>query len=122
MANKIKIPKLEASSFRGWTFVVVAGVVLTVLALIDKGSFSSDRSTGSTGCVVKVVVAADPVTGRQGTLVLRESPSSSSPQKGSLPNGTKVDAEPGTQNNFRHLTDGTWASADYLVPQVGSRC
>src|SRR3954451_19146807 len=57
---QIKIPKLTGSSFRGWTFVLVAGVVLTVLALLDRGGAADlipghSTANGSTGCIMQVM-------------------------------------------------------------------
>src|SRR5438874_3468261 len=52
---RITVPKLEASSFKGWTFVLIAGVVLALLAIIDRGGLGAvTTATGSTGCQLEV--------------------------------------------------------------------
>ena len=114
---KIKLP--EAKAFRGWAFVVVAGVVLTVLALIDQGGVGaitpSGDADGSTGCVVLVQVAND-------ELNLRDAPSVDANQVGQLANGSRVDATTEVQGDFRRLEDGRWAATQFLVPEPGSTC
>ncbi len=47
--NLPKIPKVNASTFKGWVFVLVAGTALAVLALIDSGGLRSGEGDGSWG-------------------------------------------------------------------------
>jgi hypothetical protein len=62
---RITVPKLEASTFKGWTFVLVAGVVLALLAIIDRGGLNEiSAANGSTGCELEVV--ADELNVRNG--------------------------------------------------------
>src|ERR1700754_350043 len=56
VASRFKIPKLEKSTFRGWTFVLVVGVLLAFVAIIDRGGLNdqSAAADGSTGCQLEV--------------------------------------------------------------------
>src|SRR5689334_7048563 len=54
---KLTIPQLKSSSFKGWAFVLVAGGVLTVLALFDRGGTGAllpNQADGYTGCTLEV--------------------------------------------------------------------
>jgi hypothetical protein len=99
---RITVPKLEASSFKGWTFVLVAGVVLALLAIIDRGGLGAITvANGSTGCQLEVV--ADELNVRNGP----------SPRV----DGTKV-----VTDGFRELEEGRWAADQFLAPLPGSDC
>jgi hypothetical protein len=115
---QIKIPKLSGSSFRGWTFVLVAGVVLTVLALIDRGGAADllpGRSTadGSTGCIMQVTTEQ---------LNVRSGPSQTAEQVGTLANGDRVDATTVITDGFRQLEGDRWAANQFLTPAAGTNC
>ncbi|GAA1876989.1 hypothetical protein GCM10009836_68000 [Pseudonocardia ailaonensis] len=114
MAPKFKVPKLEANSFKGWTFVLVAGVVLAVVALFAQGSLSG--VTNSTGCVMAV----------QGTapLDVYRNPGTELGPVETLRPGQKVDAQRGAiQNGFRQLVgDQRWAINERLAATSGSTC
>jgi hypothetical protein len=118
MAQRIKIPKLKGSSFRGWTFVLIAGVVLTVLALIDRGGAADlipnrSTATGETGCVMQVTT---------NQLNVRSGPSPNAEQIGSLNQDDKVDATTVVTDGFRELTGSRWASNQFLTPVPGTSC
>jgi hypothetical protein len=123
---KLTIPKLESSTFKGWTFVLVAGVALALLALIDAGggTLPADAAgvgqtsavapaDGSTGCVVEVVTEE---------LNLRAGPSQNAELLGAMPQGARVDATTVVTDGFRQLEDGRWASNQYLTPLAGTTC
>jgi|tagenome__1003787_1003787.scaffolds.fasta_scaffold19801001_2 hypothetical protein len=115
---QIKIPKLKGSSFRGWTFVLVAGVVLTVLALLDRGGAADlipGRSTadGSTGCIMQVMTDE---------LNVRSGPSQTADLKGTLHLGDRVDATTVVTDGFRQLEGDQWASNQFLTPAAGTNC
>ncbi|AEA27445.1 SH3 domain-containing protein [Pseudonocardia benzenivorans] len=113
MASKIKIPKLESSSFKGWAFVLVAGSILTVLALIDAGQFGTG-ATGSTGCVM--IVTADQVN-------VRPNPGTELAPVATLNKGKEVDAQRVVTNGFRQLAgENRWALDSSLAPKAGSSC
>ncbi|NMH99074.1 SH3 domain-containing protein [Pseudonocardia acidicola] len=110
---KIKVPNLEASTFKGWTFVLVAGVVLALLALLDRGTFGA-TATGSTGCVMTVAAAQ---------LNVRPTPGTESAPVDTLKQGDQVDAQRVVTNGFRQLAGtGRWALDQSLVPRAGSSC
>jgi len=118
MAQRIKIPKLQGSSFRGWTFVLVAGAVLTVLALIDRGGAAdlfpaSSTATGSTGCIMQVTTEQ---------LNVRSGPSQQAELIGSLKQNDQVDATAVITSGFRELTGNRWASNQFLTPVPGTNC
>ncbi|GEL16188.1 hypothetical protein [Pseudonocardia asaccharolytica] len=110
---KIKMPKLEASTFRGWTFVLVAGVVLTVLAMIDRGGLTG-LATGRTGCVMTVTATE---------VNIRSAPGTELAPVGVLREGDQVDAERVVTNGFRQLAgEDRWVYDASLTPTTGSRC
>jgi hypothetical protein len=112
MATKIKIPKLESSTFKGWTFVVVAGVALTLLAMLDRGGFGG--ATGFTGCIM--TVTADEVN-------VRSTPGTELAPVETLTRGREVDAQRVVTNGFRQLAgDNRWALDASLSIKPGSRC
>ena len=122
---KLTIPKLKASTFKGWAFVLVTGVVLALLALIDSGrGIVPDNAAGaatgdvapadgSTGCVVEVATEE---------LNVRVGPSQDAELLGAMPQGTRVDATTVLASGFRQLEDGRWASDQYLTPLPGTNC
>ncbi|MBN9108687.1 MAG: SH3 domain-containing protein [Pseudonocardia sp.] len=113
MAGKITVPKLDSSTFKGWAFVLVAGCVLTVLALIDAGQFGKGAS-GSTGCVM--IVVSD-------TVNVRQNPGVELAPVGELTKGQEVDAQRNVVNGYRQLTgENRWALDSSLSTKAGSSC
>jgi hypothetical protein len=118
MAQKIKIPKLNGSSFRGWTFVLVCGVVLTVLALFDRGGAADllpgrTSADGSTGCIMQVTTEE---------LNVRAGPSQTAELLGALRQGDRIDATTVVTDGFRQLEGDQWASNQFLTPAAGTNC
>lgn len=110
---KIKVPELSSSTFKGWAFVVVAGVVLTILALIDRGGFGN-TATGITGCVM--TVTADQVN-------VRPTPGTELAPVDTLRKGQEVDAQRVVTNGFRQLAgEGRWVLDASLSTNAGSSC
>ncbi|WP_246393895.1 hypothetical protein [Pseudonocardia pini] len=109
---KFTVPKLEAASFRGWTFVLLAGTVLAVIALFTQGT----GTTNETGCVMAVQGAAP--------LDVYRSASTQFEPVDQLAPGIRVDAEPGLiENGFRKLVgDNRWAVNERLAATEGSTC
>jgi hypothetical protein len=111
---RITVPKLEASTFKGWTFVLVAGVVLALLAIIDRGGLSEiTAADGSTGCQLEV--AADQLNVRNG-------PSEGAVLVETLTRGTRVDGTRVVTDGFRQLEEGRWAADQFLTPLPGTNC
>lgn len=112
---KVTIPKLTSSSFKGWVFVLVAGGLLALLALFDRGGAGllPDQADGSTGCMLEV--AAD-------ELYVRAGPSENAERIDSLSRGERVDATTVLTGGYRQLEDARWASDQYLTPLPGYRC
>jgi hypothetical protein len=111
---RITVPKLEASSFKGWTFVLIAGVVLALLAIIDRGGLNAITvADGSTGCQLEVTT--DRINVRAG-------PSQDTEQLRVLTRGEVVDGTRVVVNLYRQLEDGTWATGEFLTPVPGSNC
>jgi hypothetical protein len=115
VANKIKLPKPNAATYRGWPFVIVAGVLLTVLALLDRGGLSEEvgRATDSTVC--RVEVSAE-------TLNVRAGPSTQAALLEVVARGTILDATRTVSDGFRELADGRWAADEFLTPLEGTSC
>ncbi|GAA0947718.1 SH3 domain-containing protein [Pseudonocardia zijingensis] len=111
---RITVPKLEASSFKGWTFVLIAGVVLALLAIIDRGGLSAITvSDGSTGCQLEVTTDQ---------LNVRNGPSPGAALIETLPRGTRVDGTRVVTDGFRQLEEGRWAASQFLTPLPGTNC
>ncbi|WP_214407157.1 SH3 domain-containing protein [Pseudonocardia lacus] len=113
---KLTIPQLKSSSFKGWAFVLVAGCVLTVLALFDRGGTGAllpNQADGSTGCTLTVTTEE---------LNVRSGPSQNAELLGSLRQGEQVDGMPVVTDGFRQLEGDRWASDQYLTPVAGTVC
>ncbi|MHA6792816.1 SH3 domain-containing protein [Pseudonocardia bannensis] len=111
--NKIKIKKPDSAKLRGWPFVMLAGVVLALLALLDRGGFSIG-ATGVTGCVMRVDAAE---------VNVRSTPGTELEPVRKLRQGDEVDAERIVTGGFRKLAgEGEWVLDQSLVPTTGSNC
>ncbi len=109
------LKSLTSATFKSWTFVVIAGVVLTVLVLIDRGGADlvPSASDGSTGCVVEVITEE---------LNVRAGPSQNAELLDALPLGAQVDATAIVTDGFRQLEGARWASNQFLAPVPGTTC
>lgn len=105
------IKRPDAALYRSWTFVVVLGVVLAVLALIDRGDPAA--ADGSTGCQLEVTTDE---------LNVRAGPAEQAELLGTLAAGTLVDGTPTVTDGFRELEDGRFVSDIYLTPVPGTDC
>jgi hypothetical protein len=111
---RITVPKLESSTFKGWTFVVVAGVGLALLAILDRGGLNEiSAADGSTGCQLEVV--ADELNVRNG-------PSQDAALVETLPRGIRIDGTNVVTAGFRQLEESRWAADQFLSPLPGSVC
>jgi hypothetical protein len=111
---RITVPKLEASSFKGWTFVLIAGVVLALLAIIDRGGLNAITvADGSTGCQLEVTTDQ---------LNVRNGPSEGAALVETLPRGTHVDGTRIVTDGFRQLEEARWAADQFLTPLPGTNC
>lgn len=104
--------RLPRIAMRSWTFVVVVGVLLTVLSVIDRGGLATARSAGGM-CRFAVDTA---------TLNVRAEPSVTSAQVDQLARGVEVSATSILTGGFRKLSEGHWALDQYLTPLVGATC
>jgi hypothetical protein len=111
---RITVPKIEASTFKGWAFVLVAGVVLTAIALLDRGGLNEVAAAdGSTGCQLEVT--ADELNVRTG-------PSPGAALVETLTRGTVVDGTRVVTDGFRELEEGRWAADQFLTPLPNTNC
>jgi hypothetical protein len=115
VAARIKIPKLEKSTFRGWTFVLILGALLACVAIVDRGGLSEQptNADGSTGCQLEV--AAD-------QLNLRSAPNPDSALLQTLVRGDRVDGTRIVTNGFRELEGNRWAADQFLTPLPDTNC
>lgn len=107
----LAIKRPDATLYRSWTFVVVLGVVLAVLALIDRGDPAA--ADGSSGCQLEVTTDE---------LNVRAGPAEQAELLGTLAEGTVVDGTPTVTDGFRQLEDGRFVSDIYLTPVPGTDC
>ncbi|MGH3588004.1 MAG: hypothetical protein ACRDQ0_16975 [Pseudonocardia sp.] len=111
---RITVPKLEASTFKGWAFVLVAGTVLAALALLDRGGWGEiGAADGSTGCQLEVT--AD-------ELSIRSGPSADAALVETVLRGARIDGTRVVTDGYRQLEEGRWASDQYLTPLPGTNC
>jgi hypothetical protein len=107
--------KVGIPTFSGWAFVLVAGVVLALIAIVDRGGFevTASASDGSTGCQLEVTTDQ---------LNVRSGPSQEAELLRTLARGARVDGTRIQTNFYRQLEDGTWAVSEFLTPLPGSNC
>jgi ubiquinone biosynthesis protein UbiJ len=111
---RISVPKLESKTFKGWGFVLVAGVVLALIAVLDRGGLSEvSAADGSTGCQLEVMVDQ---------LNVRTGPSQGAALVETLPRGARVDGTVVVTDGFRQLEEGRWAADQFLAPVFGTDC
>ncbi|OZM77671.1 hypothetical protein [Pseudonocardia sp. MH-G8] len=111
---RITVPKLESSTFKGWAFVLVAGVVLAAIALLDRGGLNEVAAAdGSTGC--RLEVSAD-------ELNIRTGPSPGAALVETLARGAVVDGTRIVTDGFRELEQGRWAADQFLTPLPNTNC
>lgn len=112
---KIGVPKLDSSTFKGWSFVLVAGALLTLIAIIDRGGLDETVSTadGSTGCQLEVIAEE---------LNVRAAPSQDANLVETLFRGDRVDGTRVVTEGFRALENNRWAAEQFLTPLPGTDC
>ena len=112
---KYKIPKLDSSTFKSWVFVLVAGTVLALIAIVDRGGLGAATAgaDGSTGCRLEVVAE---------TLNVRSGPSPNASLVETLRRGDRVDGTRVVTDGFRELEGGQWAADQFLTPLPGTNC
>lgn len=94
--------------------VVVVLVVVAILFLVQNGKKGNAQQGGAgSGGGCKVQVTAD-------VLNVRAGPSTTAKTLTPLHTGQTVSATATTQNGFRELSTGHWASSDFLKPVSGS--
>lgn len=99
-------------SKRMWTVVIVL-VVVAILFLVQNGKKGNAQQGSGSAAGCKVQVTAD-------VLNVRVGPSTKDRTLSSLRTGQTVSATPTTQNGFRELSAGHWASDTFLKPVSGS--
>lgn len=105
-----RVPRIET---RGWAFVIVLGALLTVIALLDRGSLDQAAADGSTGCQLEVT--ADQLNVRAGPVA--ESELVATATRGQLLDGTRT-----VTDGFRELEDGSFVADEFLTPVPGTDC
>ena len=124
---KVPVPKLESKLFSGWAFVLVAGLLLALYAIIDGGGLSG-QGTGSTGSGTSTTTVttngAAPCRLEVTTddLNVRAAPAQDAELLRTLPRGDMVDGTRIEANFYRQLADGGWAATEFLTPVPGTNC
>lgn len=117
MARKfLTLKKPEPELYRGWTFVLILGGLLALLALIDRGGVTAVTGTpadGSAACQVQVITD---------NLNVRPGPGPDGAAVQVLARGETVYATRNVQAGYRELRPGAWALDQYLLPVAGSIC
>ena len=109
---KIKIPAPKLT-LKGWPLVFLLGLLLALLAVIDRGGRDAvpAAASGSTGCQLRVTVAE---------LNVRSGPSQQSPSVQTLAQGATIDGTNVLTAGFRQLREGQWVFDQYVTPIAGS--
>lgn len=103
------LPKL-----RSWTFVLLLGAALALLAVIDRGGLGAVvPGSGSGNC--RFTVDAD-------TLNVRSQPNATAPSLQTLNKGETIGATSVTSAGYRELDTGRWAADQFLTPVPGTTC
>ena len=111
-------PLKKPWQLRGWGLVFIAGIVLTILAMLDApaesdGASSVSTADGSTGCQLQVSAAE---------LRVRSAPSTDAEQVEVLSEGAVVDGTATVTDGFRELEGNRWAADQFLTPVAGTNC
>jgi hypothetical protein len=109
-SEKGKFPRVDT---RGWAFVVVLGALLTVLALVDRGSVDEAIADGSTGCQLEVTTDQ---------LNVRAGPAAEAELVGTVTRGQVLDGTTTVTDGFRELEDGRFVADEFLTPVPGTDC
>lgn len=105
-----KFPRIDTKS---WAFVVLLGVLLTVLALLDRGSVDVARADGSTGCQLEVTTDQ---------LNVRAGPAAGAEPLDTVTRGQLLDGTTTVVDGFRELEDGRYVADEFLTPVPGTDC
>lgn len=102
---------------RGWGLVFLAGIVLTIIAMIDapagNGTSVVHAADNSTGCQLRVSAAE---------LRVRAGPSTAAEQVEVLSEGAVVDGTRVVTGGFRKLEGNRWAADQFLTPMPNTNC
>ena len=99
---------------KGWPLVIILGLLLAVVAIIDRGGLAAvTPANGVTGCALRVTVAE---------LNVRSGPSQQSPSVQTLAQGATIEGTNVLTAGFRQLKDGAWVYDQYVTPIAGSTC
>jgi hypothetical protein len=114
------LPAKLRRNYRGWGWVIVAGIVLTALSLLDgpvgpiaTGTATTTSQPAAVECQLRVSAAE---------LRVRSGPSTDSQQVETLSEGVVVDGTRVVTNGFRELSGNRWAADQFLTPLPGTNC
>ena len=114
------LPAKLRRNYRGWGWVIVAGIVLTALSLLDgpvgpiaTGTATTTSQPAAVECQLRVSAAE---------LRVRSGPSTDSQQVETLSEGVVVDGTRVVTNGFRELSGNRWAADQFLTPVPGTNC
>jgi hypothetical protein len=122
---KVSMPKLESKIFSGWAFVLVAGLLLALYAIVDGGGLAEQGSSDPAG--TGTTVTTDGATGCRlevttDELNVRAAPAQDAELLRTLPRGELVDGTRIEANFYRRLADGGWGATEFLTPVPGTNC
>jgi len=123
---KVSMPQLSSKWFSGWAFVLVAGLLLALYAIIDGGGLAEQGSSGTAGTGT-TTVTTDGTTGCRlevttDELNVRAAPAQDAELLRKLPRGELVDGTRIEANFYRQLADGGWGATEFLTPVPGTNC
>ena len=101
--------RLPRIALRSWSFVVVMGLLITLVSIIDRGGLSTESGP----CEFTVNTPS---------LNVRAEPNAAAPQVQQLGQGVQITATNIVTAGFRKVSDGHWALDGYLTPVAGSTC
>ena len=119
MARKLStgIKKPDPAIFKGWTFVLILGTALALLAMLDRGNADAARVTvPEAGAQCQFEVTIDNLNVRSAPTLDGNAPVQT------ISRGDRVVGTPTVTNGYRELDGGLWALDQYLAPVPGSSC
>ncbi|MBA2308165.1 MAG: SH3 domain-containing protein [Pseudonocardiales bacterium] len=112
---RLTLKKPDAKFYRGWGFVALLTIALTIAVFASRGGFETVGSGQSDPSGCRMEATGD-------GLNVRAQPNINAPVVETLRRGDLRPAEKIVENGFRKLAEGRWASEQFLSPLPGSTC
>ncbi len=109
MAKKLSSLKPDSDFYKGWRFVGLCAIALTIAVFISRGGWDTVQAGLEDSNDCRVQVKADEVR-------VRAAPETNAAVVDMLRKDHVSAAQREVQNGFRKLSEGRWAWEQFLVP------